>query len=108
MFHFNAKKTPVPSRELEAGTIRRHLVFHGRVQGVGFRYRAVDAARKIGITGWVKNEYDGTVVMEAQGTPEKINVLIKALRYMRYIQIDWVDGYDIPVEPKERSFRETY
>lgn len=93
---------------LETGTVRRRLVFHGRVQGVGFRYRAVDAARKIGLTGWVKNEYDGTVLMEAQGTPEKINALVKVMRYMRYIQIDWVDCEEIPVQPKEKSFRETY
>lgn len=97
-----------PAPQLEEGTVRRRLVFHGRVQGVGFRYRAVDAARKIGLTGWVRNEYDGTVQMEAQGTPEKINALVKAMRYMRYIQIDWVDGEDIPLEPKEKGFRERY
>lgn len=32
---------------------RRHLVFTGRVQGVGFRYRASYAARSLGVTGWV-------------------------------------------------------
>ena len=48
--------------------IRRHLVFRGWVQGVGFRWRARQAAQLHGATGWVKNEYDGSVVMEIQGT----------------------------------------
>lgn len=37
--------------------IRKHFVFSGRVQGVGFRYRAAYAAKGIGITGWVKNNW---------------------------------------------------
>lgn len=39
----------------------------GRVQGVGFRYSAVHKARELGITGYVKNMYDGTVFIEAEG-----------------------------------------
>ena len=48
--------------------IRRHIVFRGWVQGVGFRWRACHAAGMVGATGWVKNEYDGSVTMEIQGT----------------------------------------
>ena len=44
--------------------VRKHMIFHGRVQGVGFRYTAKYLARSMNLTGWVKNEYDGTVVME--------------------------------------------
>ena len=47
--------------------IRRHIIFEGRVQGVGFRYRALYAAKQFGVTGWVRNLYDGTVEMEVQG-----------------------------------------
>lgn len=39
----------------------------GRVQGVGFRYHVVRAAKSAGITGIVRNEPDGTVVAEAEG-----------------------------------------
>ena len=46
--------------------IRRHIVFTRSVQGVGFRYRARHAAELYGCTGWVRNEYDGSVVMEIQ------------------------------------------
>lgn len=48
--------------------IRKQYTFTGHVQGVGFRYSAQYLAQAIGVTGWVKNEWDGTVVMEAQGT----------------------------------------
>ena len=44
--------------------IRRHIAFYGWVQGVGFRYRARHAAELYGCTGWVRNEWDGTVTME--------------------------------------------
>ena len=44
--------------------IRKHIVFYGRVQGVGFRYYAVNKANQLGLTGWVKNLPDGTVEMK--------------------------------------------
>ena len=47
--------------------IRRRVRFHGRVQGVGFRYTARFAAESLGLTGWVKNEWDGSVLMEVEG-----------------------------------------
>ena len=40
--------------------VRKHMIFHGRVQGVGFRYTAKYLARSMNLTGWVKNEYDGS------------------------------------------------
>lgn len=49
------------------------LVFHGTVQGVGFRYSAFELARGYpGLAGWVRNEYDGTVQMHVQGPAELI------------------------------------
>lgn len=44
----------------------------GRVQGVGFRYSAVREAKRRGITGFVKNQYDGSVYIEAEGTSEQL------------------------------------
>ena len=52
--------------------VRKHIFFSGWVQGVGFRYRALYAARAMGLTGWVQNLWDGRVEMEVQGEPEKI------------------------------------
>ena len=54
------------------GIVRRHLIFSGDVQGVGFRYHANYISQRLGVTGWVKNLYDGRVEMEAQGSEETL------------------------------------
>lgn len=45
----------------DISVIRKEIRFTGSVQGVGFRYRAQYAANGCGVTGWVKNEWDGCV-----------------------------------------------
>lgn len=84
--------------------VRRRIVFHGRVQGVGFRYTAKYLAQSMGLAGWVKNEYDGTVIMEVQGRELLIFKLMEGLNNGMYIQISWIDSEDIPLE-EERGFR---
>ena len=56
--------------------VRKHIFFYGRVQGVGFRYYSVNKARQLGLTGWVRNLYDGSVEMEVQGPERVIDELI--------------------------------
>ena len=73
---------------LQKETIRKHIVFYGWVQGVGFRYRARHAADRFGVTGWVRNEYDGSVTMEIQGTEEQIDQVILAIESGTYIRIE--------------------
>lgn len=77
--------------------IRKQYVFTGRVQGVGFRYSAQYLAQSLGITGWVKNEWDGSVVMEAQGNREALEMLVQKLRNQNFIRVDYVAELDIPV-----------
>jgi len=48
-------------------TIARHLVIHGRVQGVWYRGWAVETARSLGLAGWIRNRRDGTVEAVVQG-----------------------------------------
>lgn len=84
--------------------IRKAFKFTGSVQGVGFRYRAQYAANGLGVTGWVKNEWDGSVSMEAQGSEEQINEMLKLINQGSYIQIDRMEYYEIPVVEDERSF----
>lgn len=56
--------------------IRKHFIFYGEVQGVGFRWNAMYIARKYSVSGWARNLYDGTVEMEAEGTPPDIAALL--------------------------------
>ena len=84
--------------------IRKAFKFTGSVQGVGFRYRAQYAANGLRVTGWVKNEWDGSVSMEAQGSEEQINEMLKFINQGSYIQIDRMEYYEIPVVEDERSF----
>ena len=85
--------------------IRKHIVFYGSVQGVGFRYRARHAADRYSCTGWVPNEWDGSVSMEIQGEEENIDQVILAIEAGRYIQITNMDVKMIPVEEHEYGFR---
>ncbi len=83
--------------------VRKHIVFYGRVQGVGFRYTAKYLAQSMELTGWVRNEWDGTVTMEVQGRETLINKLLVGLNNNRFITIEWMDAKEIPLED-ERSF----
>lgn len=85
--------------------LRQRIVFHGWVQGVGFRYWARHAADTYGATGWVRNNSDDTVTMEIQGTKEQIGQVITALERGRFIQIDRMDVTALPVVEGERAFR---
>lgn len=52
----------------------------GRVQGVYFRAFTRRQAQKLGVTGWVRNEHDGSVRLEAEGLRAVLNRLLAALR----------------------------
>lgn len=84
--------------------IRKEIHFYGAVQGVGFRYRARYAAQGCGVTGWVKNEWYGSVLMEAQGTNEQINKMLKLINQGTYIRIDNMKYHEIPIDETERGF----
>ena len=85
--------------------VRKHIVFYGRVQGVGFRYRARNAAAFLGATGWVRNEYDGTVSMEIQGTEEMIDKVIEMIQKGTFVLIEDMHVDNIPIIEGERDFR---
>lgn len=56
------------------------IVVHGRVQGVGYRAACVVEARRLGVTGWVRNRRDGTVEALAQGDPGPLLALCEWMR----------------------------
>jgi len=55
------------------------VFFSGRVQGVGFRYTALQVAKEFEVAGWVKNLADGRVQLEAEGTPQNVKSFIAAV-----------------------------
>ncbi len=54
----------------------RHLLIHGRVQGVGYRYALETMANSMRLQGWVHNRIDGTVEAVVQGPEESVLALI--------------------------------
>ena len=86
------------------GLCRKRIIFYGYVQGVGFRYRARQAAQMLGCTGWVKNEWDGSVSMEIQGSETDIDRVIEAIELGRYVRIENMDVKELEVVAGERGF----
>lgn len=91
----------------EPAVRRVHMHFTGEVQGVGFRWNARTCATQLGLTGWVLNEWDGSVTMELQGTSEQIALFFTAFnkQYQRF-PINYVidEKEDIPPRDDEGAF----
>src|SRR3972149_9295612 len=56
--------------------VRVRILVSGRVQGVGFRYAAVDQGRRLDLLGWARNTADGRVEIVAEGLNEKVQEMI--------------------------------
>lgn len=100
------KRPPKVEPTVPPGAIRVRLRYTGKVQAVGFRFTVDGCASEAGVTGWVKNMYDGSVLCEAQGTSEQVT------RFKQLVQeqIDnpqtWIKGRlasEEPIEPKPDS-----
>ena len=92
----------------DGDTRRLALRFVGEVQGVGFRWTSQRLANQLGLTGWVRNEWDGSVSMELQGSDEQIATFFGKLprawgRFTPDYSID--DKEDIATRSDEISFR---
>ncbi|MFQ7311103.1 acylphosphatase [Sellimonas sp.] len=84
---------------------RRHIYFYGRVQGVGFRWKAMQTAKYLNLTGWVQNMYNGNVEMEVQGEKELIDRLMQELNTDRFIRIEKTEMLTLPLVDGERDFK---
>lgn len=84
--------------------IRMHYRFTGIVQGVGFRWTANNLASALGLTGFVYNDWDGSVQMEVQGRKETIQKMIERLDSEIFIQIEGIEKNELPVITSEISF----
>ncbi len=77
---------------------RLHAIFHGYVQGVGFRYTAERISRKFSVTGYVRNQIDGTVELMAEGDEKELESFLQAIRFsplgpnILEVQADWAQS----------------
>jgi len=75
---------------------RVHIVVEGLVQGVGFRWYTARHARTLGLKGFVRNLFDGSVEVEAEGDRSLLEELITALKvgprsaHVRNLRIEWL------------------
>ena len=86
---------------------RVRTTVRGRVQGVGFRASAAREARRLQLRGWVRNEYDGSVEVLADGTAEAVDRFVAWLRqgppsaHVAEVELQWLPpagdlaGFDI-------------
>jgi len=88
--------------------IAKHIIFTGQVQGIGFRFTALSAANRRGLTGFVRNLPDGSVEMLAQGSSGDIDDYIRDLQeyfagYIRETKFE-----DVLFSPHLKNFKITY
>jgi len=88
--------------------VARHIIFTGRVQGVGFRFTANRIARRHQLTGFVRNVPDGNVEMLTQGFAEDIDDCIRDIKeyfagYLREAKIQ-----EVPPNPRYTDFKITF
>jgi len=60
--------------------VARKIRVYGRVQGVFFRQSAVNQARSLGVTGWVRNANDGSVEAQIEGEPAAVDAMVEWMR----------------------------
>ena len=79
-----------------SGELRRlHARVEGIVQGVGFRAYTLRQARQLGLTGWVRNRWDGSVEVVAEGPQGALEDLVRRLKtgpsaaYVSRVEVEW-------------------
>ncbi|ARP41456.1 acylphosphatase [Geobacillus thermodenitrificans] len=88
---------------------RVHVIVEGRVQGVGFRYFVQHEALKRQLTGWVKNNDDGTVEMEVQGHESAVQLFLDTIEAgTMFAKVSRMHIEQRDVRPDEKQFRIMY
>lgn len=84
--------------------VRKQIGYVGRVQGVGFRARVEGLARGRGVSGWVRNEDDGGVTLEAQGGDRDVRAFVDAIGSEMGTLIRSANVTDIAIVANETGF----
>lgn len=81
----------------ESDRARLQAIIHGRVQGVSFRYHTARRAWDLDLTGYVRNRWDGTVEVAAEGPRHRLEELLSFLRvgpraaFVTDVDVSWPD-----------------
>ena len=92
-----------------ANEARARAVISGRVQGVFFRLETKQTAQRYGVTGWVKNQIDGTVAAVFEGSKESVDAILEWCKQgpphanVTHVDVEWEDYKD-----EFKSFEVTY
>jgi len=90
-------------------SLRLHATVEGRVQGVGYRYFVQETADLLGLSGWVRNRWNGDVEVVAEGDRQTLEKLLTALQrgpraaYVARVTTEW-----LPATGEFGSFRVRY
>lgn len=87
---------------------RYHIIFKGRVQGVGFRFQVKMLADRLGLTGTVRNMYDGSVEVYIQGNENQLMNFFKGLENINFAIIDGKNIDEVSVIDGEYDFQIVY
>lgn len=92
-------------KDTDMSIAAKHIIFQGRVQGVGFRYTALRIASGLNLNGYVRNLPDGTVEMQIQGPAHDLEQCIQEIK--DYFQSNLRDTkvVDQPPQPSLQDFR---
>ena len=88
--------------------VAKHIIFIGRVQGVGFRFTVHRMAHRHQLAGFVRNLPDGTVEMFAQGPARDIDDCIQDIKEYFGDYLRETRTQEIPTDPKYKDFRITF
>lgn len=99
----HAKNAKIPEFA-ESEKIRMHVIFSGRVQKVGFRLEVAELAKRLQLTGKIRNLEDGSVDLEIQGEKNKILFLIDFMNNLIRIKISRMKKEEMPVDENETEF----
>ncbi len=97
------KRIKLPNFD-QSPTVRKKLIFSGRVQKVGFRLEVYELAKRLNLTGWVKNRVDKKVEAEIQGEDEKILFLINFLKSLKRASVTGVAITEMSIIDDETDF----
>lgn len=94
-----------PRGWMPSDEVREAISFRGRVQGVGFRVTAERIATGLGLSGWVRNESDGSVSCEVQGAPSAVASFLDELEAAMSGKIESFERRPMPSDREPARFR---